>query len=143
MYRFRVSEAHFDAGYLEKYLLSHDVQMAIDAMKTGGSDSGLNLTHDRFEALPVVVAPLNEQRRIASKIDELFSEIEEGERALEKVQKLVERYRQSVLKAAVTGELTREWREKHKGKQESGEALLGRILKATNASLLRLSDSSR
>ena len=46
------------------------------------------------------------------------------------MQKLVERYRQSVLKAAVTGELTRDWREKNKGKLESGEALLARILKA-------------
>lgn len=76
------------------------------------------------------VAPEQEQQRIVSKIDELFSRIEEGERALERVQKLVERYRQSVLKAAVTGELTREWREKHKGKLESGEVLLARILKA-------------
>jgi type I restriction enzyme S subunit len=70
------------------------------------------------------------QEAVASKIDEIFSEIEEGERALEKVRTLVERYRQSVLKAAVTGELTRDWREKHKDKLESGEALLARILKA-------------
>jgi len=46
------------------------------------------------------------------------------------VQKLVERYRQSVLKAAVAGELTRGWREKHKGQLESGGVLLQRILKA-------------
>ncbi len=55
-------------------------------------------------------APLEEQQRIVSRIEELFSEIDEGERALERVGRLVERYRQSVLKAAVTGELTREWR---------------------------------
>lgn len=67
---------------------------------------------------------------IASKIDELFSRIEEGERALERVQTLVERYRQSVLKAAVTGELTREWRAQRQGQLESGDALLQRILKA-------------
>lgn len=130
MYRFRVSRTNFDAAYLEKYLLSHDAQVAIDGMKTGGSDSGLNLTHDRFKPLPVPVAPLKEQQRISSKIDEIFSEIEESERALEKVRTLVERYRQSVLKAAITGELTRDWREKHKDKLESGEALLARILKA-------------
>ena len=55
-------------------------------------------------------APLGEQQRIVSRIEELFSEIDEGERALERVGRLVERYRQSVLKAAVTGELTRCWR---------------------------------
>ncbi|TWI06078.1 type I restriction enzyme S subunit [Luteimonas cucumeris] len=77
--------------------------------------------------------PMPEQKRIVSKIDELFSRIDEGERALERVSKLVERYRQSVLKAAVTGELTRDWREARKtaGKPiESGEALLARILTA-------------
>jgi type I restriction enzyme S subunit len=60
--------------------------------------------------------PKPEQQRIVSRIEELFSEIDEGERALERVGQLVERYRQSVLKAAVTGELTREWRE---ARQES------------------------
>jgi type I restriction enzyme, S subunit len=82
----------------------------------------------RDAALPM--PPANQQARIVSKIDELFSRIEEGERALERVQKLVERHRQSVLKAAVTGELTREWREQRKGQLESGEALLKRILQA-------------
>jgi len=82
----------------------------------------------RESELPL--APSGEQQRIVSKIDELFSRIDEGERALERVQKLVERYRQSVLKAAVTGELTRDWREKNQHQLESGEALLTRILKA-------------
>ncbi len=77
--------------------------------------------------------PANEQRRIVSKIDELFSRIDEGEQALKRVAKLVERYRQSVLKAAVTGKLTRDWREARKRAGEpveSGANLLARILKA-------------
>jgi type I restriction enzyme S subunit len=91
---------------------------------------GVHLVASRAEEMLVPLAPIAAQSRIVSKIDELFSEIEEGERALERVQKLVHRYRQSVVKAAVTGELTREWRGKHKGKLGSGEALLARILKA-------------
>lgn len=66
------------------------------------------------------VPPEKEQQRIVSRIEELFSEIDEGERALERVGQLVERYRQSVLKAAVTGELTREWRERHAGVSVAG-----------------------
>lgn len=84
-------------------------------------------------AIETPVAPADEQRRIVSKIDELFSRIDEGEAALARVEKLVERYRQSVLKAAVTGELTREWRASRKRAGEpveSGAALLARILKA-------------
>jgi type I restriction enzyme S subunit len=64
------------------------------------------------------------------KIDELFSLIEAGEQALAKARKLLEGYRQSVLNAAVTGELTKDWRERHQGEIESGEGLLKRILKA-------------
>ena len=130
MYRFRVPSEHIEARYIEHFLQSAKAQVSIDAMKTGGNDSGLNLTHDRFKTLELPIAPQDEQKRIASKIDELFSSIDEGERALGRVRKLVERYRQSVLKAAVTGELTREWREQHVGELESGEALLTRILEA-------------
>jgi type I restriction enzyme S subunit len=94
---------------------------------------GVNINNLKAEHIlerPLPIPPQPEQERIVSKIDELFSDIEEGKRALERVQKLVESYRRSVLKAAVTGELTRDWREKTKGKGESGDALLARILKA-------------
>ncbi|TAM87835.1 MAG: restriction endonuclease subunit S [Candidimonas sp.] len=92
-----------------------------------------HLSSRTVEAIPLPLAPRTEQDRIVSKIDELFSRIDEGEQALQRVAKLVERYRQSVLKAAVTGELTRDWREARKRAGEpveSGAALLDRILKA-------------
>lgn len=76
------------------------------------------------------LAPTKEQRRIVAKIDELFSQIDEGERNLKRVQTLLKQYRQSVLKAAVTGELTKDWRAKNAGKGETGADLLKRILKA-------------
>jgi type I restriction enzyme S subunit len=72
-----------------------------------------NLKAEHLLDLPLPLPPTAEQQRIVSRIEELFSEIDEGERALERVGQLVERYRQSVLKAAVTGELTREWRAAH------------------------------
>ena len=89
-----------------------------------------NLKAEHILSRPFPLAPESEQGRIASKIDELFSEIEEGERALDRVQKLVERYRQSVLKAAVTGELTAESRNRKRDRLESGDTLLKRILLA-------------
>jgi type I restriction enzyme S subunit len=78
----------------------------------------------------IPVAPSPEQKRIVSKIDELFSRVDDGEHALQGVRALVERYRQSVIRAAITGELTRDWREKNKSKLESRQALLTRVLKA-------------
>lgn len=113
-------------NYLRYYLIGSKQYLESEASGT----TFLELSGGRAEQLQVPIAPTSEQRRIVSKIDELFSRIEEGERALERVSRLVERYRQSVLKAAVTGELTRDWREKHKHTLESGEALLARILTA-------------
>jgi type I restriction enzyme, S subunit len=75
--------------------------------------------------------PYPEQQRIASKIDELFSELDAGVASLKRARALLKKYRQVVLKAAVTGELTRDWRKRHKGEiRESGVELLQRILRA-------------
>ena len=117
-----------DPRYLYYYVTSKPFIRAVNALQRGNSPPSVQDDDVRRQLIPI--APSGEQERIASKIDQLFSRIDEAERALERVQKLVERYRQSVLKAAVTGELTREWREKNRDKLESGAALLARILRA-------------
>lgn len=129
MYRFRPHPGLMQAKYLSFYLQSHHASMSIDKMKTGINDSGLNLTHDRFAKLSVPVAPLPEQERIVEKIETLFAQLGKGEEAVREVQKLLARYRQSVLKAAVTGQLTADWRAERKGQLEQGSDLLARILK--------------
>ena len=50
-------------------------------------------------------APPEQQKRIVAKIEELFSHIDAGIEALKKAKQLLKQYRQSVLKAAVTGDL--------------------------------------
>lgn len=75
------------------------------------------------------VPPPEQQKRIVAKIEELFSHIDAGIAALNKTKKLLKQYRQSVLKAAVTGELTKQWREENKDKLEPANQLLERILK--------------
>lgn len=55
--------------------------------------------------IPLPLPPLNEQRRIVEKIDTLFARLDKGEEALRRLQILLKRYRQSVLKAAVTGDV--------------------------------------
>ena len=53
-----------------------------------------------------------EQRAIVSKIEELFSDLEQGIADLKAAQGQLKIYRQAVLKKAFEGELTKEWREK-------------------------------
>ena len=69
---------------------------------------------------PFVVAPLAEQRRIADKLDATLAAVEACKEKLQSATETIQRFRQSVLAAAVSGELTREWREK-RGIEEEWE----------------------
>ncbi len=96
------------------------------------SGVGGSLTRVRpqiVEQYEIPIAPPEQQKRIVAKIEELFSHIDAGIKALKKAKQLLKQYRQSVLKAAVTGELTKEWREANKDKLEPASQLLQRILK--------------
>ncbi len=106
MYRFRPNPEAMHAKYLMYFLLTRVSQLAIDKMKTGISDSGLNLTHDRFATLNVPVAPLNEQRRIVGKMGELFSELQDSLQSVRAARAQIPVYRQAILKHAFEGHFT-------------------------------------
>lgn len=127
MYRFRANPDAIESAYLEAFLQTEEAQQAIDRMKTGGSDSGLNLTHDRFRRLPVTVAPLPEQHRIVAEIEKQFTRLDAAVAALRRIQANLKRYRASVLKAACEGKLV-PTEASLKPELETGEQLLQRIL---------------
>ena len=83
---------------------------------------------NEFLALEIVVPPKHEQLATVAKIEELFSGLDAGIASLERARAKLKRYRASVLKSAVEGHLTQDWRAKNTPK-ESGTALLKRILK--------------
>jgi type I restriction enzyme, S subunit len=101
--------AAIEPRFLYRLVTSKPFIQAVNSQQRGNSPPSVQEGDVRGQRVPL--PPKAEQQRIVSRIEELFSEIDEGERALGRVGQLVERYRQSVLKAAVTGELTREWRE--------------------------------
>ena len=57
MYQLRADPEIIDKGLLEMYLREPSTQKLIDEMKTGISDSGLNLTHSRFATLNIPRPP--------------------------------------------------------------------------------------
>ena len=61
-----------------------------------------------------------------ARIDELFAELAEGQAALERARQGLDTWRRALLKAAVSGELTRDWREANRP-AETGVDLLARI----------------
>jgi type I restriction enzyme S subunit len=69
--------------------------------------------------------PLNEQHRIVSKIEELFSELDNGVNNLKLAQNQLKVYRQALLKYAFEGKLTEKWRKENY--PEPAEKLLERI----------------
>lgn len=69
------------------------------------------ISGDVLRNYPVNFPPLPEQRAIVAKIEQLFSELDQGIANLKKAQEQLKVYRQAVLKRAFEGELTRGWRE--------------------------------
>lgn len=61
--------------------------------------------------LEIRVPPIEDQHRIVEKIEELFSELDNGVENLKKARQQLKTYRQAVLKDAFEGKLTKEWRE--------------------------------
>jgi type I restriction enzyme S subunit len=85
---------------------------------------------------PIGLPPLSEQRRIVTKIEELFSNLDAGMDDLQAAGQQLERYRLSVLQAAVEGRLTADWRRTHD--PEPADRLLERILEEReNSSYVR------
>jgi len=85
-------------------------------------------THKRYwisiySKLAIPVPSFSEQRAIIAKIEQLFSELDNGISNLKKAQEQLKVYRQAVLKKAFEGELTRDWREKQTDLQSADELL--------------------
>lgn len=132
MYRFRLPAERIEARFVEAYLQTACARDAIDRMKTGGSDSGLNLTHARFRLLEVPVAPRNEQRRIVAEIEKDFTRLDVAVAALQRARVNLRRYRAAVLKAACEGRFVSTEAElaRVEGRDyEPADVLLDRILK--------------
>jgi type I restriction enzyme S subunit len=66
--------------------------------------------HKKLSILNVPLPPMPEQKIIADKLDELLARVESIKARLVNIPEVLKRFRQSVLNAAVNGNLTEEWR---------------------------------
>jgi type I restriction enzyme S subunit len=69
------------------------------------------VSYMREAELPI--PPFNEQRRIVAKLEKLLHKVDACKERLDKISGILKRFRQSVLAAACSGRLTKDWREKH------------------------------
>jgi restriction endonuclease S subunit len=107
-YQKALHRVRFNEPYEPKLLVYFLERMAstgrLEEFFTGSTIK--HFTRESFIGLRVPNPPLPEQRRIVARIEELFSRLDAGVAALRHAKAQLQRYRQSVLAAAVTGQLT-------------------------------------
>lgn len=114
------------ARWMADFLLQHEIRRSAQRAMTGGVGQ-MRVPASFLEVLRIPLPPSEEQTRIADALAELFSDLDAAVEALGRVQAKLELYRASVLKAAVEGALTVEWRREHPDTEPASE-LLKRIL---------------
>ena len=113
--RLRPSPKIVDSSFLLHAINSVLVQNQFKEITKGTTRQRVNLTIVRD--IKISLPPLAEQHRIVAKIEELFSELDQGVASLKTAREQLKVYRQSLLKNAFEGKLTAAtgWREKPLG----------------------------
>lgn len=107
------------------FYLLYSLKRKIEKDAYGGAQP--NISSNKVEDIEIEYPPLNEQHRIVAKIEELFSELDQGIDNLKTAQAQLKVYRQALLKHAFEGKLTAEWRAQNADKLKSASALQQRI----------------
>jgi len=93
----------------------------------GSGSTFMELSGARCREIPIVFPPLAEQKRIVAKVEELLGRVNAARARLAKLPAILKRFRQSVLAAACSGQLTADWRDGQSSLEPAG-ALLERIM---------------
>ncbi len=120
--------------FYSKKLLSHVLPGYLAAINAATpSITVKHLSSKTIAEIELPLPPQGEQTRIVEKLEELLSDLDAGVAELKAAQAKLVRYRQSLLKAAVEGALTAEWRQ-HNMPEKTGAQLLQHILSERRAS---------
>ncbi len=122
--RFRPDQ-EIEARYIAYYLQTSTYWDFIQEQSSGIALANVNAR--KLEMLEIPLAPLPEQHRIVSVLEEQFTRLDAAIASLQQDKARLKQARASVLKAAVDGTLTEAWRATHPN-VEPTEELLERIL---------------
>jgi len=116
-------------GIPTEFLLAA-LRLQEDELASQGTGSTFTaISRGNLDAVDVSVPPLAEQKRIVAKVEALLARVNAARARLAKAPAILKRFRQSVLAAACSGQLTADWREEHPG-VEPAKVLLARIQSA-------------
>lgn len=105
VYRLILDRNQIDGEYFEYVMNSPEILSKIEVMKSGTSDSGLNLTQKAFLKLRVPYVPLDQQHQIVREIESRLSVCDKVEQSITESLEKAKALRQSILKKAFEGTL--------------------------------------
>lgn len=89
--------------WIHRYLSSPEARKYLSETSSGNQLSMRNISQKVLLETLVPIAPLNEQRRIAAKLDTTLAAVEACRQRLDGVAAILKRFRQAVLAAATSG----------------------------------------
>lgn len=109
--RLRPQTGLIESPFLANLLRSPHARKLYEEAELGTGVPRLNIGDIREMVVPL--APLAEQRRIVTQVEALLEQVNRAKGRLNRVSQILKRFRQAVLAAAFSGELTKEWRDDH------------------------------
>ncbi len=106
----RPNQAGVDPRFLFSWVQSSEVQENIASLATGATNQ-IELSRAAIASMRIPIAPLEEQKEIADKLDSLLARVDACRDRLDRVPRILTRFRQTVIDLAVSGRLTESWRE--------------------------------
>ena len=101
-------------GGIESFFILYLMRAFANEIASRGTGTTFDaITGNQLKTFEIPLPPLAEQHRIVAKLEVLFTQLDAAVDNLKKAHTQLQRYRQSLLKSAFEGELTKEWREGH------------------------------
>lgn len=104
------SNGSIDPEYLWRFVRQKSFREDAQAVMSGAVGQQ-RVPADYIKAHPVPLPPLAEQRRIVTKLDGLIARTDRARTDLDRIPKLIARYKSRLLALAFSGELTAGWRQ--------------------------------
>lgn len=124
--QFRPEDHGYDSKLFYYYLCSDKFLKQRDEYATGSTQ--VAITDEGAEKIDLIIPPEDIHKHIADKLDSLLAKVKDAQSRLDKIPLILSRFRQSVLAAAFSGELTKAWRKKNKVDAEWQEIPLDDVL---------------
>lgn len=128
----QINSVTFDPSKVDPRFGAYYLSTQTEWLKENSSSTTISIINKgRLSKLPVMIPPLHIQKSISNVLDQVLSSLKSPCERLATIADLLKKFRQSVLAAACSGQLTSDWRTSV-NPVESGLELLGRLTKTIN-----------